>query len=60
MTSNQTNQPCQEENKSKTPFGMAHWTPNKPNILHKSVAIGQWRSRWSTVSHLIDFQRLTT
>ena len=44
-----SNQPCQEDNISKTLSGITHWTPNKlKTIFHNFEVIGQGSKRWST------------
>ena len=52
--------PCQAENINiwMTVIGITQWRPNKQNTtFHSSKAIGQWRSRWSTVSpHFLHMQ----
>ena len=43
--------PIQQENRSITELGITHCTPKRPStIYHISIATGQWRNKWSTLS----------
>ena len=44
--------PCQQARSPIVDCDITQLTPNKPKTIdHKSIAIGQWRKRWSIDSH---------